>query len=73
MDNQKSGGFILLNDREGMSKMEMFTMAAMQGLCYMAGTDVLIHGGLTHQQLDSLSICAVAIARATLAELSKHK
>lgn len=56
----------------GLSKEEKFTMAAMQGLCHMSGTDVMIKGGLTQEQIDSISYCAVEIAEATLLELSKR-
>lgn len=54
---------------KGLTKLDAFTMAAIKGLCHMAGTDVLVCGGLTVQQIDNISECAIAIAKATLSKL----
>jgi len=88
MDNQKAVGFALpaypigpdssLNypNENGLTKLEAFTMAAMQGLC--ANTRFLQQTeGLQEREhgatWDCLAMNAVEIAKATLSELSKQR
>lgn len=56
----------------GMTKLEAFTMAAMKGLC-----SAVCHGiecrELTTVDISAISCGAIEIAKATLAELSKHQ
>lgn len=50
-----------------------FTKAAMQGLCHMAGADVMIHGGLTVDKISDISECAIEIAKSTLLKLQNKQ
>ena len=56
----------------GITKLEAFTMAAMQGLCSMENkSDQVFHS--IEDAYASVAKIAVGIAHATLAELSKHQ
>lgn len=52
--------------RTGLTKLELFTMAAMQGICVNAGRN-----GHTFDLAEGMARDAVKIARAHLAELEK--
>lgn len=56
----------------GLSKLEAFTMSAMQGLCTSA-TSVLRDAGLTTQDVETIADTAVEIARATLIHLQRQQ
>lgn len=73
MDNTKQSAYPFVEQgtqyesvSEGMSKLEAFTMAAMQGLCANAMLS-------DKMGPDAFAQDAVAIARATLAELQKQQ
>jgi hypothetical protein len=53
---------------QGLTKLEIYTMAAMQGLCVVFGKNVA-----TGDYAQLLAKDAVDIAKATLSELSKHQ
>lgn len=68
-------GLITSDDPEfnGLTKLEAFTKAAMQGLCNSAGSEWINGRSLTQSQVDLISRSAVWIATATLSELSKRQ
>jgi hypothetical protein len=58
---------------KGLTKLESFTMAAMQGLCHSAGINLIQHEELTQSQVNGIADAAIWIAGATLLELSKQE
>lgn len=69
MDNSKAGAYPTGHEGDpGLTKLERFTMAAMQGLCVTFAKEVAMG---KYAQL--LAIDAVDVAKATLSELSKHQ
>lgn len=77
MDNNKLQAYPVANPTSeytsGLTKLEVFTMAAMQGLCNSAGSEWINGRSLTQSQVDLISRSAVWIATATLSELYKQK
>jgi hypothetical protein len=56
----------------GLTRLEAFTMAAMQGLAAMQVKSDIVYSSLD-EAYAQMAQTAVGIARATLAELSKHQ
>ena len=79
MDNNKQAAFpyalphVESDHEKGLTKLEAFTMAAMQGLCVAVGNAIMTDGALTQTQEENLAYMAASIAEATLKELSKHQ